>query len=111
MRVLINKTNNVAEDLIYDNTNIVITTRFYNAENNQVATEEESDHKGCTVTVDGHSFIMSPLYEIEIHENVTEVKALDGEIGKHECLKGTTIKVEDYSPMTYTYNGSTWAAV
>ena len=44
-----------------------------------------------------------PPAEAVIHENVTEI--VDGV----EVLKGTSIKISEWEPNKYTYNGSVWA--
>ena len=44
-----------------------------------------------------------PPSEAVIHENVTEI--VDGV----EVLKGTSIKIYEWEPNKYTYNGSVWA--
>ena len=113
MRVQVLKGTNVAESLHRDSTNVTITTIFVNAEGNTVASESDElyDHKGSLIYVNGEITAIIRSAEAELHTNVTEVKELDGEIGEHECMKGTTIKVADYFPGKYTYNGSAWGTV
>jgi len=108
MKVQTNKTNNVAEDLIGQNVTVAITRTFTDSMGNTVAEGTEAQN-GSLMYCDGVITLMSPFYEVEVHENVTEVKEVGGTSG--EYLKGTTIKLEDYEPMKYTYDGSAWGTV
>ena len=105
---------NVAGSLLPDSANVTLKTILVDAEGNQtVSSESDSgyDHKGTVISLDGVEVVHSSDAELLVHSDVTEVKELDGEIGEHECLKGTTIKVEDFVPGKYTYNGSAWGTV
>ena len=69
-------------------------------------------HEGISITTVnggllkvGSMVVQSPLAaHFTVHSDVSEIKA-DG----LEYLKGTNIKVEDFFPEQYTYNGSAWA--
>ena len=105
-RIQTNKTNNVAEDLLADTADYEIVTIFVDITNNTVANEADSVRRGSLLYVNGYCAVTSRGYELAVHDNVTEWKEVNGI--RDEYLKGTTIKLEDYVPMKYTYDGSAW---
>ena len=104
---------NVAGTLFPASSNVTLKTILVDEEGNQtVSSESDSnyDHKGTVISVDGVEIVHSSDTELLVHSDVTEVKTLDDGL-EYQCLKGTTIKVADFVPGKYTYNGSAWGTV
>lgn len=110
MKVLTIKGTNVAQDLIPDKYNAVVTqidtVGFNKDDSNAVG-------KGSTLSLNGEVSVLAQHYELELHDDVTEQRVIgsgDSAV-EYTCLKGTDIKVEDFEHDKYTYNGSTWGTV
>ena len=107
MKVQTIKGTNLAQQLFHAGANLTITHQD---------SALSASGKGSVISLNGEAMITSDHWEMEIHNDVTEVKhieTLDGD-GKivtasdYEYLKGTDIKVEDFVHDKYTYNGSAW---
>ena len=106
MKVLTIKGTNVAQELIPDKFNPVITqidtVGFNKDDSNAVG-------KGSTLSVNGEVVVLAQHYELELHDDVLEQRIIGGE--EFTCLKGIDVKRGDFVHDAYTYDGSTWAAV
>jgi|TARA_R110000824_G_scaffold178624_3_gene358456 hypothetical protein len=110
MKVLTIKGTNLAQQLIADKFNPVITqidTVAYNKDGSKVS------GKGSTLSINGEVVVLAQRSELELHDDVLEQRIIgsgDSAI-EYTCLKGIDVKEEDFVHDAYTYDGSTWAAV
>ena len=103
MKVQTVKGTNLAQQLIPDKLNAVIT---------QIDTDISPSGKGSTLSINGEVTVLAQHYELELHDAPTEVRIIDEGRGvdnpEYLCLKGMDVKVEDFVFDKYTYDGSAW---
>ena len=112
MKVLTIKGTNVAQDLIPDKFNPVITqidTVGFNKDDSKAV------GKGSTLSVNGEVVVLAQHYELELHDDVLEQRIIGGDDEtegiEYTCLKGIDVKREDFVHDKYTYDGSAWGTV
>ena len=104
MKVLTIKGTNLAQQLIADKLNAVIT---------QIDSDMSASGKGSTLSINGEVVVLAQHSELELHDDVLEQRIFgsgDSAI-EYTCLKGIDVKREDFVHDAYTYDGSVWAAV
>jgi len=107
MKVLTIKGTNLAQQLFHADTNLTLIHQD---------SDLSASGKGSVLSLDEEVIATSAHWEMEIHDDVTETRTIrtlddEGEVLtaiEYKCLKGMDVKVDDFEPEKYTYDGSVW---